>query len=215
MPSVSIDSTRGREGNVGLTELALRVSLSASSSASVSVAFETVGWPGGTAGASDYHAMSGTVAFAPGETTQTIVIHAVGDTRDEANEIFFVHLSSPTNATVASHHGTVTIVDDDRPCTVMGTPGADTLVGTAGRDVICGLGGNDIIRGRGGTDVLVGAGGADRLDGGAGQDRLLGGAGADTLLARDRTRDVVDGGAGTDRARVDGSDSVRRVERRF
>lgn len=119
------------------------------------------------------------------------MIHAVGDTRDEGNEIFFVHLSSATNATVASHHGTVTIVDDDPPCTVTGTPGADTLVGTAERDVICGLGGNDVIRGRGGTDLLVGAGGADRLDGGPGQDRLLGGKGADTLLARDRTRDVV------------------------
>jgi hypothetical protein len=43
---------------------------------------------------------------------------------------------------------------------------------------------------------------------------LLGGPGRDTIYARDGTRDVVEGGPGSDRARVDrGLDRLRSVER--
>ena len=38
-----------------------------------------------------------------------------GDTLDEANETFFVNLSSPTNATIADGQGVGTITDDDPP----------------------------------------------------------------------------------------------------
>ncbi len=96
---------------------------------------------------------------------------------------------------------------------VVGTALAETLTGTPGRDVICGAGGKDTLRGLGGDDLLLGGAGADRLVGGSGRDRLLGGAGNDTLVARDGKRDVVDGGAGRDGARVDGRDVVSRVER--
>jgi Ca2+-binding RTX toxin-like protein len=61
--------------------------------------------------------------------------------------------------------------------------------------VICGLGGND---------VLVGGRGSDVLDGGRGND---------CLYARDNTRDVVRGGAGTDWTQVDRAlDRVSSVE---
>jgi len=115
-------------------------------------------------------------------------------------------------------------------CTVIGTARADRIVGSTGNDVICGLGGNDVIAGGGGIDIIDGANGKDRLSGGsggdkviglrgndklngnAGNDRLGGGAGKDVirgaagkdrLSARDRRRDVVDGGRGRDRATVD------------
>jgi uncharacterized repeat protein (TIGR01451 family) len=98
-------------------------------------------------------------------------------------------------------------------CTISGTPGRDVLRGTPGRDVICGLGGNDVLRGLAGDDVLRGGAGKDRLVGGKGSDVMQGGAGRDVLLARDRIRDVVLGGKGTDRAKFDKRDRVRLVER--
>jgi RTX calcium-binding nonapeptide repeat (4 copies) len=88
-------------------------------------------------------------------------------------------------------------------CTIVGTNGPDRLVGTRGRDVICGLGGADMLVGRGANDVLVGGPGADYLVPGAGRDRVLGGLGNDFVLARDGKTDILFGGTGYDRARVD------------
>jgi hypothetical protein len=87
---------------------------------------------------------------------------------------------------------------------IRGTAGSDVLRGTRGDDRLCGLGGRDVLRGLGGNDRLVGGGG---------RDRLLGGGGNDTLLARDRFRDVVKGGTGFDRARVNAADVRRSIER--
>jgi Ca2+-binding RTX toxin-like protein len=77
--------------------------------------------------------------------------------------------------------------------------------GTPRRDVICGNGGNDRIYGKGGNDTLVG---------GKGKDQLYAGPGDDLLIARDRVRDLVNGGPGRDRAKVDGVDRRQAVERR-
>ena len=86
-------------------------------------------------------------------------------------------------------------------CTVLGTANADILTGTPGRDVICGLGGRDTLIGRGGADTLIG---------GRGHDLLRGGRGRDVLYARDRRRDRLIGGPGSDRARVDVRQDTRR-----
>jgi len=119
------------------------------------------------------------------------------------------------------------------PCTITGTAGNDVLTGTPGADRICALGGNDRVFGLGGNDrILLGAGrdrafggkgrdeilggnGADRISGGPGRDRLFGQRGRDVLLARDRVRDLVHGGRGFDRARVDRRDRRRSIERLF
>ena len=93
---------------------------------------------------------------------------------------------------------------------------AETINGTQGDDIIRGAGGNDVLRGRGGHDVVSGGTGDDRLDGGFGRDRLFGDSGNDTLAARDRRRDVLDGGTGKDRGRYDPRlDRARRIETRF
>jgi hypothetical protein len=88
-------------------------------------------------------------------------------------------------------------------CTIVGTNGPDLLVGTRRRDVICGLGGADQLVGLGGDDILVGGPGADYLRPGGGRDRVLGGAGNDLVLSRDGSTDVVIGGPGRDRGRLD------------
>ena len=111
-----------------------------------------------------------------------------------------------------------------RGCTIWGTAGADVLAGTRYRDVICGGSGDDVLVGHDRSDRLLGGGGRDVLDGGRGDDFLAGAGGVDTARggpgndafdARDGERDVLDGGRGIDRARHDGRDRIRRIERRF
>jgi Ca2+-binding RTX toxin-like protein len=88
-------------------------------------------------------------------------------------------------------------------CTLVGTNGPDRLVGTGRRDVICGLGGADLLIGLGRDDILVGGPGADYLRPGGGRDRVLCGAGNDYVAARDGAADVIFGGSGRDRGRLD------------
>jgi Ca2+-binding RTX toxin-like protein len=89
------------------------------------------------------------------------------------------------------------------PCTIKGTNAANLLIGTAGADVICGYGGNDTITAKGGNDVVRAGDGADTIYGDTGRDWLYGGPGNDRLYARDSQQDHVNGGVGSDYARVD------------
>ncbi len=98
-------------------------------------------------------------------------------------------------------------------CTRYGTKRRDRLVGTAGRDIVCALGSSDRVEAAAGDDVVIGGAGRDVIYGGPGADWLFGSAGDDLLLARDGQPDIVDGGPGRDRARVDvGLDRTRGVE---
>src|SRR5439155_779521 len=56
---------------------------------------------------------SGTLTFAPGETTKTITMLVNGDTLYESDESFFINLTSPTNAVIADGSGTGRIPNDD------------------------------------------------------------------------------------------------------
>jgi VCBS repeat-containing protein len=71
----------------------------------------------GTASAADIAAgtpLSGTLTFAPGETSKQIVIGVTGDTIGEANETLSLALSNPTGAlTIEDGLATGTIVNDD------------------------------------------------------------------------------------------------------
>jgi hypothetical protein len=65
-----------------------------------------------TAG-SDYAATSGSLIFAPGETTQTVLVPILGDRLDEADETFFLNLSNAGNVLLADSQGVGTVADDD------------------------------------------------------------------------------------------------------
>jgi Ca2+-binding RTX toxin-like protein len=107
-----------------------------------------------------------------------------------------------------------------------GDGGNDLLVGRGGRDALHGgdgfgrpdrdrlVGGYgpDVLYGYIAADLLVGGRGDDSLYGGAGRDRMFGWSGADTLRSRDRWQDLVVGGRGVDRARVDTQDVLRSIE---
>ena len=74
---------------------------------------------GGTADGSavagaDYIAVSGTLTFAPAETSRTVVIDGIQDSMDEPNETFNLNiLSSDPGSTIGDGQGAGTIVDDD------------------------------------------------------------------------------------------------------
>jgi hypothetical protein len=61
----------------------------------------------------DYQTASATLTFAPGVTTANFTVPINGDTTPEGNETFFVNLTNPLNATIATAQGTGTINDDD------------------------------------------------------------------------------------------------------
>ena len=79
----------------------------------MTVSFQTVD---GTATTSDndYVARTGTLTFAPGETTKTITIVVQGDNKKESNESFFLDLSgNSSNSVLDKKRGIGTIRNDD------------------------------------------------------------------------------------------------------
>lgn len=109
-PSASISGASAPEGN-GNTTLSFPVTLSASTPLPVSISYAT---SNGTATApADFTSATGTVTFAPGETSKTINVTVVGETAYEPDETFTVALSNPVNATIGTGSATGTIQNDD------------------------------------------------------------------------------------------------------
>jgi len=95
-PTVSIGDASVSEGDVGFTAATFALTLSAASTQTVSVGYQTT--DGSATSLSDYTAASGTVDFAPGETTADVTVLVQGDVLSENDETFFVDLSTPVNA---------------------------------------------------------------------------------------------------------------------
>ena len=76
-PFVNIDDVTITEGNSGTSNAVFTVRLSAASSQAVAVNFATTN--GSATASGDYHATSGTLTFAPGETTKTNTVLVNGD----------------------------------------------------------------------------------------------------------------------------------------
>lgn len=109
-PTVSINDVTFT-GADSLVKSGFTVSLNGASGLPVSVHYQSVN---DTAIAGqDYDAVSGTLNFAPGETTKTIPVNILPDTVQEATEQFFVDLDTPVGATIADDRGIGTIPNDD------------------------------------------------------------------------------------------------------
>jgi chitinase len=77
----------------------------------VKVSYSTTG---GTARAgTDFVSASGVLTFSPGQTQKRVTVLVIGDSLDEADETFFVRLSTPVNAQIADAMGRGLIRDDD------------------------------------------------------------------------------------------------------
>ena len=103
-----------KEGKKKQTTLfTFTVTLSAVYDQAVTMSYRTVDGTA-TTGDSDYIAQTGTLTFAPGETTKTITIEVKGDSKKEANETFYLDLFGLSgNALFTKNRGIGTILNDD------------------------------------------------------------------------------------------------------
>jgi hypothetical protein len=112
-PTITITArVSGKEGNNGSTTFTFFVTLSAPSEKEVRVTFATADGTATTAD-NDYVAKSGTLVFAPGQTSKSIPVAVKGDKKKEPNETFFVNLTGATNATIVGSQGVGEILNDD------------------------------------------------------------------------------------------------------
>jgi hypothetical protein len=139
-PRVSIDDgpIGVIEGNSGTTNAVFMVRLSAVYDAPLSVNFSTAegdtdtwSWcdyygncsppPAATSG-TDFQAASGTLTFAPGETSKTIPIAIYGDRLGEPDEYFSVNLSASSADTIGAGHAVGIIINDERYASISSGP---------------------------------------------------------------------------------------------
>jgi Calx-beta domain/RTX calcium-binding nonapeptide repeat (4 copies) len=113
LPSVSVADVSANEGDSGTTKLSFPVTLSKPVTWTVSVAYKTA--DDSATAPSDYASASGTLTFAPGETSKTIDVSVVGDTTVEPDETMTVGLSNPVNTQIADGSATGTIKNEDKP----------------------------------------------------------------------------------------------------
>ena len=114
--TLSINSVSLKDGTSGTTKFNFTVTLSASSTQPVTVAYATAD---GTATAGvDYTAASGTLTFQPGQTQRTITVLVKGEKLHENDDTFSVNLSDASGATINSGVGTGTIRSAVAPPTV-------------------------------------------------------------------------------------------------
>ncbi|SMC10101.1 Calx-beta domain-containing protein [Nitratiruptor tergarcus] len=102
-----------REGNNGIRNLYFTITANPAPSKELSLSYHT---EDGTAILDeDYQKRSGTIKFSRGETSKTISIPIIGDTKYENNEEFYVQLSNISdNGTFAKSRAKGTIINDDQ-----------------------------------------------------------------------------------------------------
>jgi predicted outer membrane repeat protein len=111
IPTIELSPASVEEGNSGITPMTFTVSLSNPSYQSISVEYYT---SDDTANAgSDYQSTSGSVDFAPGQTSANVTVNVYGDTVAETDEDFFLNFSNPVNASLPTTQTTGTILNDD------------------------------------------------------------------------------------------------------
>ncbi len=111
LPGLLVDDLDVREGDSGSSTASVAVRLLAASDETVTVQYATAD-AAATAG-SDYESASGTLTFAPGETSKTIAITIHGDLDEELHETLLVNLTVPSGAVVADGQAVVTLEDEE------------------------------------------------------------------------------------------------------
>src|SRR5262249_34698614 len=112
-PRISISDVTRREGRKNTTSFVFTVTLSAAYDQPVTMSYRTADGTA-TTGDGDYVGMTGTLTFAPGETSKTITITVNGDSKKEADEYFYLDLfGSSSNSLFTKNRGTGTILNDD------------------------------------------------------------------------------------------------------
>jgi hypothetical protein len=100
------------EGNSPTQNVTLVVTRGGTTTGTATVNYETLS-DTATAGEDFVNQGVTTLTFNPGETVKAITVQVIGDTKNEANERFFVVLSGATGGAINDNTGVVTIRDDD------------------------------------------------------------------------------------------------------
>jgi predicted extracellular nuclease len=140
--SLSIADFSQSEGNSGSTAFSFIVSRTGGDDGAVSATW-TINRPGGVGGAQDDdfatgHLFTGTVAFADGETSKTIIVNVNGDTTFEDDEAFTVTLSAPMGGVaIGDDTGAGLIQNDDAaPVPVVSIADASIIEGESGTSIL-------------------------------------------------------------------------------
>ncbi|ETW14211.1 Na-Ca exchanger/integrin-beta4 [Roseivivax marinus] len=110
---LSVSSHTVLEGDSGISTVLFEISISRPQTTPVSFDYETQN--AGARAGQDYTATSGTVTFAPGQTTAVVPVRVSGDTASEMSEAFNL-VVTPTSALAdggLGAVGTALILDDD------------------------------------------------------------------------------------------------------
>ena len=116
LPSLAVNNpTPVAEGSASTPgAVTFNVTLSFPITQPVTVNYSTAdGATNGATAGSDYIAASGTLTFAPGETSKTVRVNFIGDDVIEPDETFFLNLSNAVNADISEAEGTATVVNDE------------------------------------------------------------------------------------------------------
>ena len=129
-PSVTVGAFSVTKPASGSVPAIATLQLSAPSGLPVTVSYSTAN--GSAIAGVDYTATTGTVTFAPGQTTQTVAIPVLGNTTPKGNLQFVLNLTLATGATIATNQATGTIIDTnpavgvsvDNPTAIQTTSGS-------------------------------------------------------------------------------------------
>ena len=114
VPELEISGGAASEGET----MGFAVTLSGLTARTVTVDYATA--DGSATAGADYGSVSGTLTFAPGESSATVSVDIVDDEMYEPDETFVARLSSPINAVIATGEATGTILDDDEEPAAVG-----------------------------------------------------------------------------------------------
>ena len=136
-PSLTITAPSAvTEGSSGSTDMVFTVTLAPTSGQQVSVDYAADATSTATAD-TDFTDLSGTLTFAPSQTSQSITVAVTGDVVDEPNETVVLKLSNPINASITTDKATGTINDDDGdPSLTITAPSAVTEGSSGSTDMV-------------------------------------------------------------------------------
>src|SRR5262249_60616899 len=112
-PTLGVNSVPAAQGTSGTSTVTFTVTLAGATAASTSVDFATA--DGTAVAGTDYTPTSGTLTFAPGQTTQTVAVTVLGNPVFQASRTFMLNLSNPTNAALGAAQGVATLTNTAGP----------------------------------------------------------------------------------------------------
>ncbi|MBI2838184.1 MAG: putative Ig domain-containing protein [Acidobacteria bacterium] len=112
-PVITIGDVTVNEGDAGSSTANFTLTLSSASTIPVWLSYQT---QDGTATSADYAPSSGALLIPAGQTDGTIGVTVFGDTVPEGDEVFYLNLGAPTNATIGDGQASCIVLNDDSLC---------------------------------------------------------------------------------------------------